>query len=79
MLSAARGLDSEATGRPQSTIDFLACAALCLTVVGWSLLWATALAIVPFMPLWAGPAIFAVGLLLIPFRRQSGSDGGDGK
>jgi hypothetical protein len=41
--------------------------ALFLTVTGWSLMWAKALALVPSIPAVAAVLIFLVGLVLIPF------------
>jgi hypothetical protein len=70
MLSAARRLDTEVTFWARPCIEFVACAALGLTVLGWALMWATALAIVPYVPPWVGAVMFAAGLLLIPFRRS---------
>ncbi len=40
---------------------------LALTVVGWTLLWATALSLVSFMPVTVAALIFVMGLALVPF------------
>lgn len=41
--------------------------AMAASVLGWTLLWAEALGIVAFVPLWAAAAMFFSGLALIPF------------
>jgi hypothetical protein len=43
-------------------------AALCLTVLGWVLFWAAALALLPATPLWLPLLLFVSGLALIPLR-----------
>lgn len=78
MLSAAGGLTRVPGTRLGLRVDFLASAALGLTVVGWALLWAAGLSILPLAP-WIGAAVFVVGLLLIPFRWPRGSDPRSGR
>jgi hypothetical protein len=46
-------------------------AALGLTVVGWGTVWASALSIVPLVPVWLAAAVFFVGLALIPLCHRS--------
>jgi len=48
--------------------DLLTATALVLTVVGWSLMWAQALEIVPICPMWVAVGSFIAGLALIPLR-----------
>jgi hypothetical protein len=47
--------------------------AMALTVLGWALIWATALNLVPLVPVSAAVLMFLSGLALIPFgaRRTS--------
>lgn len=52
-------------------VDRLTCAALCLTVLGWSLFWAGSLSLLGPLPLWLPAVLFVFGLLLIPFRAQA--------
>ncbi len=47
--------------------DRLMALALALTVLGWTVLWARALGVLPFPPAWAAACIFFCGLGLIPF------------
>ena len=51
--------------------DWLTCAALLLTVLGWSLMWLRALSVVRLMPVWLYASVFFLGLILIPFRPAS--------
>ena len=51
-----------------SGCDRLTAAAIALTVLGWSLIWARALLLIPFPPLPLAILLFSSGLLLIPFR-----------
>ncbi len=48
--------------------DRITALALCLTVTGWSLIWARALVLVALIPVWAAILVFLLGLALIPFR-----------
>ena len=48
--------------------DRITALALCLSVAGWSLIWARALALVALVPVWAAILVFLLGLALIPFR-----------
>jgi hypothetical protein len=57
-------------------------AALVVTLVGWTALWASALNMIAFLPPWLGGVLFFAGLGLIPFaqssslgRRSPGIDG----
>ena len=51
--------------------DWVTPAALGLTVLGWALIWARALSLFEFVPPEMPMGIFALGLILIPFRPQS--------
>ena len=51
--------------------DRVTVAALCLTVAGWSLMWAAALSNIGRAPVWLGLGTFFLGLALIPFRRTA--------
>ena len=51
--------------------DRLTAISLCLTVLGWALIWAQALALIEWMPPEIAIGIFALGLILIPFRPAS--------
>ena len=73
MLSATGEAGPRRVARRAICIDGIGCMAFCLTVFGWGLLWATGLSIIPLIPPWVGAAMFAGGLLLIPFRRRHGS------
>ena len=48
--------------------DRITALALFLTVIGWGLVWACALALVAVVPMWAAALVFSFGLALIPFR-----------
>jgi len=51
--------------------DWVTPAALGLTVLGWALIWARALSLFEFVPPEMPIGIFALGLILIPFRPHS--------
>jgi hypothetical protein len=46
-------------------------AALVVTLVGWTALWASALNMIAFLPPWLGGVLFFAGLGLIPFAQSS--------
>lgn len=56
------------TALPRLIGDPFTAAAICLTVIGWSLIWACALGVVPLVPLELPVILFVTGLALIPFR-----------
>ena len=54
-----------------AVVDRVTIAAICLTVLGWALIWACALSLIEFIPPEAPIGIFVLGLVLIPFRPAS--------
>lgn len=44
--------------------------ALCLTVTGWSLVWARGLSLTDLYPAWLAACIFTLGIALIPLHRE---------
>lgn len=63
-------------GRLASTLiggDPIRRLALCLTVTGWSLVWARGLSLTDLYPAWLAACLFALGLALIPLHREEAS------
>jgi hypothetical protein len=54
-----------------AVVDRVTIAAICLTVLGWALIWACALSLIEFIPPEVPIGIFVLGLVLIPFRPAS--------